>query len=90
MPTFISKNKTSAEEVNGILKEAADSPQWKGIFAVTEDQLVSSDIVGRQYGAIVDLSFTKVNLVKVLSWYDNELGYVSTLIKHVSKIAEII
>ncbi len=91
--TFIAKNKTSVEEVNGVLKDAAKSPRWKGIFAVTEDQLVSSDIIGRPYGAIADLSFTKVvdgNLVKVLSWYDNELGYVSTLIKHVSSIAGIV
>jgi len=49
--------------------------------------------VGEPYGAIVDPGFTKVidgDLVKVLSWYDNEAGYVSTLVKHVQKIAEIL
>jgi len=91
--TFVSKRKTSVEEINNILSEAAESPRWKGILKVTKDQIVSSDILGEPYGAIVDLNFTKVidgDLVKVLSWYDNEAGYVSTLIKHVEKISEIL
>ncbi|MDI6717967.1 MAG: type I glyceraldehyde-3-phosphate dehydrogenase [Patescibacteria group bacterium] len=89
--TFVSKKKTSAEEVNKILKEAAESEKWKEILSVTEDQLVSSDIIGDPYGAIVDLKFTKViggDLVKILSWYDNEAGYVTMLVKHVLKAAE--
>ncbi|MFA6354401.1 MAG: type I glyceraldehyde-3-phosphate dehydrogenase [Candidatus Paceibacterota bacterium] len=84
---FLAKRKVTVEEVNGILKEAAAKPEWQGILKVSEESLVSSDIVGEPYGAIVDLTFTKVvdgDLVKVLSWYDNEAGYVSTLIKHVS------
>jgi glyceraldehyde 3-phosphate dehydrogenase len=91
--TFVSKRKTSVEEINNILSEAAESPRWKGILKVTKDQIVSSDILGEPYGAIVDLNFTKVidgDLVKVLSWYDNEAGYVSTLIKHIEKISEIV
>ena len=62
-------------------------------MTVTDDQIVSSDIIGEPYGAIVDLSFTKFvdgDLVKVLSWYDNESGYVATLIKHVSNVAALI
>lgn len=85
--TFVASRKTSVEEINEILKNAAKSSRWQGILAVTEDQIVSSDILGEPYGAIVDLKFTKVidgDLVKVLSWYDNEAGYVSTLIKHIS------
>ncbi|MEK7651565.1 MAG: type I glyceraldehyde-3-phosphate dehydrogenase [Patescibacteria group bacterium] len=91
--TFVSKRKTSAEEVNDILRKAAASSKWKGIFKTTEDQLVSSDIVGELYGAIADLSFTKVvdgDLVKVLSWYDNEAGYASTLVKHVLEVARLV
>lgn len=91
--TFVAKRKTTAEEVNDILCKAAASPRWQGILKVSEDQLVSSDIVGEPYGAIVDLNFTKVvdgDLVKVLSWYDNEAGYVSTLVKHVQKAAQLI
>jgi len=88
--TFIAKRKTSVKEINNIFKKAAASLRWKGIMKVTEDQIVSSDIIGEPYGAIVDLSFTKVvggDLVKVLSWYDNEAGYASTLVKHVLAVA---
>ena len=91
--TFVAKRKTSEEEINNIFKQAAASPRWKGILAVTEDQIVSSDIIGEPYGAIVDLKFTKVidgDLVKVLSWYDNEWGYVATLIKHVEAVATLV
>jgi len=84
--TFLAKRDTTVEEVNDILKKAADSPRWQGIMRTIDEQVVSSDILGQPYGAVVDLNFTKVvdgNLVKVLSWYDNEFGYVATLVKHV-------
>lgn len=84
--TFVAKRKTTVEEINEIFKKAAESPRWKGILKVTEDQIVSSDVIGEPYGAIVDLKFTKVidgDLVKVLSWYDNEWGYVAMLVKHI-------
>ena len=58
--TFISKKNTSAEEVNDILRKAALDPRWKGIFAVTEDPLVSSDIVGNPNPSIAELSMTRV------------------------------
>lgn len=89
--TFISKKKTSVKEINSILTKAANSAQWKGILKVTEDLVVSSDIVREPYSAIVDLSLTRVvdgDLVKVLSWYDNEWGYVTTLIRHVMASAK--
>lgn len=84
--TFISKRDTDVEEVNSILKKAATEPRWNGIFAVTEEDLVSSDIVGNRHASIADLAFTRVvggNLVKVLAWYDNEMGYTETLVRHV-------
>jgi glyceraldehyde 3-phosphate dehydrogenase len=84
--TFIAKHDTSVDEVNQILRDAANDPRWDGIFTVTEEPLVSSDIIGQRYGAIADLQMTRVvdgNLVKVLSWYDNEMGYTNTLVKHV-------
>lgn len=86
--TFIAKRDTSAEEINKTLREAATDARWRGIFSVTDEPIVSSDILGSPYAAIADLSFTKVvggNLAKVLSWYDNEMGYVCTLVEHVSK-----
>ena len=88
--TFVAKRKTSVEEINEILKKAEQSPRWQGILKTIDEQIVSSDIIGEPYGAIVDLKFTKVidgNLVKVLSWYDNEWGYVAMLKKHVLKAA---
>lgn len=88
--TLVAKRKTSVEEINQILTDAANAPRWQGIMRVTRDQLVSSDIVGEPYGATVPLDLTKVvdgDLVNVLSWYDNEAGYVSTLVKHVEKAA---
>ncbi|KKU91421.1 MAG: Glyceraldehyde-3-phosphate dehydrogenase [Candidatus Jorgensenbacteria bacterium GW2011_GWA1_48_11] len=91
--TFVAKRKTSVEEINDIFRASAKDKRWQGILAVTEDQLVSSDILGEPYGAIVDLNFTKVidgDLVKVLSWYDNEWGYAATLVKHIQSIAKLI
>ncbi len=91
--TFISKRDTSAEEVNEILKKAASSDRWKGIFTVTEEDLVSSDIVGNPHASIADLAFTRVvggNLVKVLAWYDNEMGYTHTLVRHVIEAGKLI
>ena len=88
--TFLSSRPTSVEEINDILKKASQSSRWKGILNVTEDPIVSSDIIGEPYGAIIDLTFTRVidrDLVKVLSWYDNEWGYAATLVKHVELIA---
>lgn len=91
--TFLAKRKTTSEEVNQILRDASTTSRWQGILAVSDEQLVSSDVIGMPYGAIVDAQFTKVvdgDLVKVLSWYDNEWGYVSTLVKHVLKVAEAV
>jgi len=91
--TILAKRPTTVEEIRKILSNAAASPRWQGILKVTNDQLVSSDIVGEPYGAIVPLDYVKVvdgDLVNVLSWYDNEAGYVSTLIKHVEKVAELL
>lgn len=83
--TFIAKRETSAEEVNAILKDAAQTDRWKKVFAVTEEDLVSSDIIGSPFASIADLQMTRVvggNLVKVLSWYDNEMGYTHALLEH--------
>ncbi|MFA6270114.1 MAG: glyceraldehyde 3-phosphate dehydrogenase NAD-binding domain-containing protein [Candidatus Paceibacterota bacterium] len=91
--TFIAKRETSVDEINQILKEASTEERWQGVFTVTEDKIVSSDIVGSLFGSIADLGLTKVvdkNLVKVCAWYDNEMGYTATLIKHVQKIGEFL
>ncbi len=84
--TFIAKRPTTKEEVNELLRAAAVQPRWEGIFKTTDDELVSSDIVGEPYASIADLSMTRVvdgTLVKVLAWYDNEMGYTESLVRHV-------
>ena len=82
---------TTVEEVNETLKKAAATDKWKRVFATTDEPLVSSDILGLPYGAIADLGMTRVvdgTLVKVLAWYDNEMGYVHTLLEHISEVAK--
>jgi glyceraldehyde 3-phosphate dehydrogenase len=84
--TFIAKKPTSVEEVNAALKAAAADAKWNKVLAVAEEPLVSSDIIGSRYGSIAQLDMTRVvdgNLVKVLAWYDNEMGYAHTLVEHV-------
>ncbi len=91
--TFISEKSTSVEEINGIFKKAASQKEWQGILAVTEDPIVSSDILRNPHGSIIDLALTKVvdgDLVKVFSWYDNEWGYGSMLLKHMVSLAPFI
>jgi glyceraldehyde 3-phosphate dehydrogenase len=84
--TFIAKRPTTKEEVNEALRSAARTPRWEGIFTTTDEDLVSSDIVGQPFASIADLGMTRVvdgNLVKVLAWYDNEMGYTESLVRHV-------
>jgi glyceraldehyde 3-phosphate dehydrogenase len=91
--TFIAKRDTSKDEVNMILAKAAQSEKWKHLFAVTNEPLVSSDIIGARFASIADLEMTRVvggNLVKVLAWYDNETSYTQTLVDHVAKVAQIL
>lgn len=86
--TFIAKRATTAEEVNAILTAAAAGERWSGVFAVTNEPLVSSDILGNPHASIADLAMTRVvggTLVKVMGWYDNEMGYTHTLVEHVIK-----
>jgi len=79
---YVLKKKTTIEKVNKILKKATTLPKYRGLVAVTEDPIVSTDIVGNPASAIVDLALTNViggNLLKVISWYDNEWGYSNRL-----------
>ena len=68
-------------------------PEWQGIFKVSNEPLVSTDILGEPYGSIADLAFTRVvdhDLVKILSWYDNEYGYCAMLIKHIEALQKFL
>lgn len=89
--TFIAKKNTTVEEVNSALEKASLDSNWQKTFSVTKEALVSSDILGSPFASIADLSYTKVvggNLVKVMAWYDNEMGYTNTLIQHVLKLGQ--
>ncbi len=91
--TFIAARPTSVEEINDIFKKAAQQKEWEGILAVSEEPLVSTDIIRNPHGAIVDLEMTRVvdgDLVKVLAWYDNEWGYGAMLLKHILAIAQLL
>ena len=84
------KKETSTEEVNSVLKAAAEG-KMKGIIEYTEEPLVSVDFLSNPHSAIVDALSTKViekNLVKVMAWYDNEWGYsvrLVDLVKYIMK-----
>ncbi len=90
LTTILSK-KVTAEEVNAAMKAAANES-----FGYTEDEIVSSDIIGTTYGSLFDATQTKVltvgdtQLVKTVSWYDNEMSYVSQLVRSVNYFAKLI
>lgn len=81
------EKETTLEEVNRVLKEASET-SLKGILAFSNDPLVSIDIVGRKESSIIDAELTKVDgsFIKLVSWYDNEIGYSSRLIDLCAKI----
>ncbi|OIO99693.1 MAG: type I glyceraldehyde-3-phosphate dehydrogenase [Bacteroidetes bacterium CG2_30_32_10] len=84
----LSKNVTK-EEINAAMKKAADGPM-KGILEYCIDPIVSTDIIGNTHSSIFDSLLTQVingNFVKVVSWYDNEVGYSNRLVDLVKRIA---
>ena len=87
--TFILNKNVTKEEINNAFKEAAENPLYKGILAIDEQEIVSSDIIGRSESAIVDLPLTQVvagNMVKIFAWYDNEWGYANRLVEQVIRV----
>ena len=87
--TCILKMSASVEEINKVFKEAA-AGQMKGILQYTEDPIVSVDVIGNTHSAIFDANLTAVlgdsnKLVKVVAWYDNEMGYSSRLVELIEK-----
>ena len=84
--TYLVGKPTDIEEVNQAFLEASQKPSLKGILEVTQEPLVSSDVIGSSASAIVDLNLTRVvggDLVKVVAWYDNEWGYANRLVEEV-------
>ena len=90
---LLTSRRTTVDEVNRIFTEEAGSDRYRGVLGVTDEPLVSSDIIQDPRASIVDLELTQVvdgNLVKVLSWYDNEWGYTSQMIREAVRIANVI
>jgi glyceraldehyde 3-phosphate dehydrogenase len=88
---FVTERETSVDEVNSIFREEADSDRYRGILGITDDPWVSSDIIGDPRASVVDLEMTQVvdgDLVKVMSWYDNEWGYATQLVRQTVEVAE--
>jgi len=87
---FLVGRPTSVEEVNGIFKEESQLERYKEVLSVSEDPIVSSDIIQDSHASIVDLTLTQVvdgDLVKVMSWYDNEWGYSAQMIREAVRLA---
>jgi glyceraldehyde 3-phosphate dehydrogenase len=81
---FVVARDTTADEINDVLRQEASTDRYKGILAVTDEPLVSADIVKDPRASIVQLDLTRVvggNLVKVMSWYDNEWGFTHQMIQ---------
>jgi glyceraldehyde 3-phosphate dehydrogenase len=85
--TCVVKNPKSVEVINAAFKAAAEG-ELKGILSYTEDPIVSIDIVGNKHSSIFDAQLTSVigNMVKVVGWYDNEIGYSNRLGDLVQKV----
>jgi glyceraldehyde 3-phosphate dehydrogenase len=89
--TFLLKRDVTRDEVNSTLRQEADNPVYRGIMAVTDDPLVSSDVIGNSHSSIVDLSLTQVvggNMLKVIAWYDNEYGYANRLVEETLMVGQ--
>lgn len=87
--TFIATRATSAEEVNDILKEESATDRYKEVLAVTDEPLVSTDIIKSAFAAIIDTEMTRVvggNLVKIMAWYDNEWGFTNQMIRQIKAL----
>lgn len=89
---FLAARETSVDEVNQIFREEAKTERYAGILGASEDPLVSSDIIQDTRAAIIDLEMTQVvdgDLVKIMSWYDNEWGYCAQMIREAVRIAKV-
>jgi glyceraldehyde 3-phosphate dehydrogenase len=89
--TILTKKKTTADEVNRVLREEAASERYRGIMGVSDVPLVSSDVIGDDRASVMDLTLTTVvdgNLVKVLAWYDNEWGYTSQMVREAVRLVK--
>jgi len=87
--TFIANREITAEEVNDILKEEAATERYKLVLSVSDELLVSTDIIKSPFASIVDMEMTRVvdgDLVKIMAWYDNEWGFTNQMIRQIKEL----
>ena len=87
--TFLTGRRTSVEEINNILLDESKTDRYKFVLAVSNEPLVSSDVVQSTFASIVDLEMTRVvdgDLVKILAWYDNEWGFTNQMVRQIREI----
>ena len=86
---FVAGRTSSREEINDIFREEAASDRYREVLGVSEEPLVSSDIIGDPRASVVDLHMTRVvdgTLVKVMSWYDNEWGFTHQMVREAKEM----
>ena len=89
--TVLLKKDVTVEEVNQAFVDASKKGHLKGILTTTDEPVVSTDLIGNPYSSIVDLGMTKVvggNMVKIISWYDNEWGYANRLVEMLERVGK--
>jgi glyceraldehyde 3-phosphate dehydrogenase len=87
--TFVTEKPTTIEEINAILIEEAKTDRYHKVVSVTDEPLVSTDIIKSPFAATVDLEMTRVvdgDLVKVMAWYDNEWGFTNQMIRQILEL----
>ena len=88
---FVTERETSVEEINNIFREESENDRYRGILGVSEEGIVSSDIIHDDRASVIDLEMTQVvdgDLVKVVAWYDNEWGYAQQMVREAEIVAE--
>lgn len=87
--TFVAERPTSVEEINAILKEEAATDRYKKVVSVSEEPLVSTDIIQSTFASVVDAEMTRVvdgDLCKIMAWYDNEWGFTNQMIRQIKEL----
>ncbi len=87
--TFVAARVTTPEEVNQVLREESETDRYKSVLQVSNELLVSSDIVKSPFASVVDTAMTRVvdgDLVKVMAWYDNEWGFTNQMIRQIQEL----
>ena len=87
--TLVAERATSAEEINNILQEEAATGRYKEVLSVSDEPLVSTDIIQSTFAAIIDMEMTRVvdgDLVKIMAWYDNEWGFTNQMIRQIKEL----